>query len=908
MHTRVALCLLVIVSSALTLPARTFYVAAGANGSGSSSGSPMSMAALKDSLVRVSGGDAILLRCGDTLRDTLNLGAMPDPSTDVTIGSYGTGPRPILTGAKRITGWSVHQGNVYRATFTEPITHLIVGGKLQTIARFPNRGYDSITSASGTTSFTGYRLSQATAEWNGASAHFRIQNDVIDRGVVGSFSGATATLSSGPGYQIRTGNGYYLDGRRAMLDTAGEWAQESGTVYFMPPPGVSMSDASIEGMVMQCGIRAAYRNHVVVRDLSFRSYAIAGAVFNPGADYQIRNCEFRTMGRDGVNIWGQNATPVNVVIDSCLFIDILNNAIKGDNSSRAVTITNNTLKRIGMVPGYEVPTMVAGQGMSINLADSRIEGNTLDSIGYGGINAIGSNNVLARNIIGNTGMSKNDCGPFQTWGGGSTGWQIVENLCYNSWGNHDGMANAGGSSPKMSEGIYFDAYTANNAIRGNTVWNALDGIFIQASQNFDVRDNTVYNCPWNQLFINELPDGMGQAHDPTWRSSCTNITMKNNVFYSVRPSQTCVRVSSDRADSPLNFGTYDSNYVFNPYSELVITRSIQPQSGNRIDSLLTLSQWQERTGQDQHSRTNWFRWDPQVALTSGANLVTNGSFDASVTGWGTWKSGDRATWESAGRLDGGSLKYENISESEGDLSGNTFPVDSLKQYVLKFSCVANRAGQTKVLLWKMAPGMGWLTEERPFVFDTVRNDYQWVFRPLGNATEAKVSVRMASGNTVWFDNISVHQVSTVSDDPYLMRSRLFVNDTRSDKAFSLGDTAYRALDGTQVSGSITLAPYRSRILVYLGDTPTREVAGTVLASSAALTSVIRAIRGGMLVSSPRTGPFSVRVCDLGGRTVFRRTSTGTAGASAVEIALPPGTYAVSVREPGGSRSARVVVR
>ena len=62
-------------------------------------------------------GDKILLRCGDTFRETFDLSTFGR----VTLDSYGAGLRPVIDGADVVVeSWSLVSGNVYRVLITVP--------------------------------------------------------------------------------------------------------------------------------------------------------------------------------------------------------------------------------------------------------------------------------------------------------------------------------------------------------------------------------------------------------------------------------------------------------------------------------------------------------------------------------------------------------------------------------------------------------------------------------------------------------------------------------------------------------------------------------------------------------------------------------------------------------------------
>jgi hypothetical protein len=61
-------------------------------------------------------GDNILLKRGDVWREQLIVPSSGYSGDPITFSVYGSGEKPIINGAKVITGWTVHAGNIYRVS------------------------------------------------------------------------------------------------------------------------------------------------------------------------------------------------------------------------------------------------------------------------------------------------------------------------------------------------------------------------------------------------------------------------------------------------------------------------------------------------------------------------------------------------------------------------------------------------------------------------------------------------------------------------------------------------------------------------------------------------------------------------------------------------------------------------
>jgi hypothetical protein len=117
------LLLILLCGLGLTAGATTYYVS---SSDGSDSDSGLTQALAKATLSWVNGvtfsaGDSILFKCGDTFRGSIYQNEDGNASAYIVYGSYGTGARPKILGAKDLSAtgdWEVHSGNVWKTTAT----------------------------------------------------------------------------------------------------------------------------------------------------------------------------------------------------------------------------------------------------------------------------------------------------------------------------------------------------------------------------------------------------------------------------------------------------------------------------------------------------------------------------------------------------------------------------------------------------------------------------------------------------------------------------------------------------------------------------------------------------------------------------------------------------------------------
>ncbi len=773
-------------------------------------------------------GDQVLFERGGTFRGTIAIGkAGSTPTSRIMYGAYGSGAKPKLLGSTTLGGWTNTGSDVWQMSPGQLIGELFMNDKRQTVARFPNKSYLPIDN------FSGNQLTNSIlglGAWNSANVYVRRQNDWIVKGTVNAQSGNTidVTIPNG-GSQISAGKGFFVDGVASAMDLAGEWYQEKNApynIFIKMPNGLNPNTQTFEGSILDYGFyTGGYINNLLYENLDLRYYKKRGISSGNCSSITVQFCNFKNIGEKGIYLQGQasgtpSANPTgDILIDSCTFYDINSEAINIEWFKNS-TVKRNVAKRIGIRAGYEFDDLNSAIGFYIHhIYNVTVFENKIDSTGYSCMVWNGENNIIERNEMSNNGLTKNDNGFIQAWGG-KTKFNIVrDNILHDGFGSEDGMPGHDWTKNDIgaAEGIYFDSFTHSNTITGNTIYNSKNGLFVQSSQNYTISNNTTYNCYWNGLMHHEFNPTDSQNpcnHDCSWSADIVNIKTFNNIFYSVRPDQNGIRWSSDRCNSPFNFGTSDNNYIFNPYKSTLFSQYAENCPGS-VQSIYTLPQWRTLRNKELNSKGTDFAWSPYFISTTGASLVSNGTFDSDINGWGGNGPGN-TIWETNPLLNGGAIKGSQTGGGMCEIQSPAFSVTAGKVYVANFSIVGNRNGNIQPFVLRKWPVYSnfYPSPAQNFQFSTQKATYQLVFTAQGNFNDMGFHFNMqANGDIVWIDDVSILEVTSIQPDAYLDRSKLFVNNETASKSFNLGTNVYKDLDGNYVCGSITLGPYKSKILI-----------------------------------------------------------------------------------------------
>ncbi|HEY5463276.1 MAG TPA: right-handed parallel beta-helix repeat-containing protein, partial [Hanamia sp.] len=382
------------------------------------------------------------------------------------------------------------------------------------------------------------------------------------------------------------GFGLFIQNDIRTLDTANEWYYNPKTgkidIYSTSSP-TNVQVATVQNLM----VAASGVSYISVMNLSFIGSNSDALNFNNNGNNNnnhitVENCSISKAGIDGISAGGSYTN-----IENNTLTDINNTALNLCSSNASVI--NNTLKRVGLIPGMTQTNSVGS--LCATGPNSLIQYNSIDSSGYIGIRFRGMNTIVKNNFLNHSCLIKDDGGGIYTWGT-ETGRQITGNIVLNSIGNSYGT-----NQPTnfLAHGIQLDGGTQFVTVSGNTFSGCRGaGIFVQQSTNIIINGNTAYN---NGFPGNWMAGAIMFQY--TASAPIRNITLKNNIFFAETLKQLALfyYTPSTNANDLLQFGTGDSNYYARPLDNNSIIFT-QTGLGNKYYNLNT---WKSYIGQDTHS-------------------------------------------------------------------------------------------------------------------------------------------------------------------------------------------------------------------------------------------------------------------------------------------------------------------
>jgi len=527
-------------------------------------------------------GDRLLFKRGDVFYGTLIITKSGTAGSPITIGAYGTGNKPIITGFRSLTGW-INEGNgIYSSSITsESLTNMVViDGVQYAMGRWPDVSYNIFESASTNVSITDTELS-SSQDWTGAEVAIRKNDWSIDRCRIDDHTGDNLIYTSlGTTQSAIPKHGYFIQNDIRTLTRFGEWYHDikSGKIYVFFG-GSDPASSNIAAATLNTVIDNRGADYIIIDNIS-----VKGAInclissINTVSDYfSIKNSILSYSGNDGIQLWGTSGTISNNTISYCNQTGII-------TVGTLHTITGNQIEKIGLLAGQAFSGNLAN-GIVVNNNDCLIKNNTIRNIGYCGIKLSSTADIITiqNNFLDSILLTMNDGGGIYTAAEG-VARKIDGNIITNVIGNTDGTPYP---DRPIARGIYLDVNSTNVIVTNNTVANCSEsGYMIHRAQSNRLENNTAFNNANAMFFQNSSG------------SYIKSNTILKNIFVAKGPSQLALKFTSTADDISL-FGTADNNYYARPIDDGNVIYTYSPSTGYKYR---TLSNWQSFTSQDRNSK------------------------------------------------------------------------------------------------------------------------------------------------------------------------------------------------------------------------------------------------------------------------------------------------------------------
>ncbi len=558
-------------------------------------------------------GDALLLKRGEVFYGNITI---VKSHNIITIGAFGSGAKPIITGLQPVSGWTPIGNGIYEANVgLDKLNMVIFQDRLQPMGRWPkvtapHAGFLALQSHVGSASITSNMISGAKS-FVGGELVIRKWGWILDRGIINSQTTTTIGYSPmvAPGhpsynYEPLNNYGFFFQNHINALTELGDWMYDKQNrklkMYF---GNKNPAEYNIEIPKLENLVDFFISSYVTLDNLHLKGANSDAIHFDYASNITINSCDINFSGVDGIAV--PKTSNVNKIsLTNSTITNTNNNAVTAYGTENWI-IRNNLIRNTGLVRGMGLSGDGQYNGLSAPGSNSIIEHNQIINTGYNAVEFKGNNTVVKNNYIDTFCTIKSDGGGiYNSAESGYTGRKILSNIVLNGFGDLNGRPDDEANNPFAGNvhGIYMDGGATDVVITGNTVAHcSSSGLELSSPVNTVVTNNTLFNNTFRQIYY--------------WESKgpISKLTVKNNILFATKVNQLINYVDGSSNTVPV-WGTLDSNYYCRPLSEptnidtggySTYTWDDYPDGGTMQMynyRFYSMDKWQTLTNQDAHSK------------------------------------------------------------------------------------------------------------------------------------------------------------------------------------------------------------------------------------------------------------------------------------------------------------------
>lgn len=539
-----------------------------------------------------------------------SLGDLAIPQNSITVGAYGSGADPIITGSTSLSAatWTSETGGYYSTPLASAPKWVAKNNRL---SRQGESAWIPFTSApSGTTrgantaTLNAFNTVQSLVgcKFRYKEFGFRLsfENTITNYNTGTGVLTASTFVGGGVGMPMK------LYGQKQFATLEGDWWWDESNSKLWIKTASTPSGTNIR---------------VITEDRAFTVDSKSGVTFT--------GLEFQEYYQEAI----YTSEAETLTISDCSFHDIRTNAVYGKGTPDAVTISGNTITRCGLnglsfgpFTNFEITDnditeiceqgnigwpldatwlKTGGCGVAFNWQslqapqNGHIHLNRMSDLGYCGVLIMGDDHILEKNVVHDICEKWNDgAGLYtihrSTLGPSTENVIIRDNIVYNSVGTVEGVV----GEVVRGEGVYIDNGCRYTVVQRNTIYDCTSyGVVV----NFDTRDsqildNVLRNNGIAQLIIREDTNPVAS---PVYPNQVGNIVTGNTFACG---QSTRYGVITESINGNVNFnpfitgGSSDNNHYISPYNPSTIAGYRVAADGAATSQ--SLAQWRTKFSLD----------------------------------------------------------------------------------------------------------------------------------------------------------------------------------------------------------------------------------------------------------------------------------------------------------------------
>lgn len=600
--------------------ATTYYISSEgrATNPGTKKNQAWNFARLQQELARQKGGifwpgDSILLQRGDVFYGQMLVRCSGGPGKPITIGAYGVGAKPVVTGLVALSNWKSIGKNQYEASLPQgvrgSINMVLVNGVNYGQGRFPNsaepnKGY--LANESGLNDNNSFIHSKVQeTNWQGATLVARLMHFVLDTAIVVNQQGDR--VQTRPFHQkAQKGYGFFFTNHPATIDRHGEWFHNRQDQSLRIQLDAAPTRYTIQVPVVDTLFSCNNQKYLVVQDLVFEGANHFGIYFSWSPNNTIQRCSVRACGIEGIAVSSQGNHFISVLDNT--ITDCGNFGINARYVRSGATIRGNTIQRIGLLEQNGGFGTICRMGiLNSEGSNHSFSYNKLDSCGYVGIRFNGSDVSVHHNLVQHYGMVMDDGGGIYSVnqaGHAQTNRKVYRNIIM------DGMDAFAGTPHRESQtyGIYLDDGSKDVELYENFIARSRgSGLFLHNTAHINAHHNTFFDC---------REAGVRFTYDLAKWDPPVGMYFKYNTIITTGSKSLAIKLLETRDSTFIpkqafaiggvnSLPQIDSNIYANPYGEstdIFFAGWHMYQKSKQQTRRYTLKQYSQLYGLDKNSR------------------------------------------------------------------------------------------------------------------------------------------------------------------------------------------------------------------------------------------------------------------------------------------------------------------
>lgn len=429
----------------------------------------------------VNDNQTVWLQCGQIYSGELKL----IEARDITIQTAGSCGKATLTPAVPVEGWQrdPYQPQIWNAPLASEPLQVRLDDEFITLAHYPNTIAAWLKGQR--KSPRHLRAHLPNEDLGGATIVWRAADWLIQSRLITRYASGVLTLAEGDddGFGLLPETSFYLEGKRWMLDSPGEWAWHNGVLSIWPRDGKTPQGR----LWASTGARAIdARGSQRVTIIGVRVVGAKIGIDGSGSrDLAVRDTDIINSAEDALLI-GSDARVSGIVVNGSQ-----QHGVRADEDAHTISISDSRFTGVGMLG---MPRRSKGVLVFESARDLVIERNQISDAAYLGIRVFRDAHVT-NNIIKRACLRLADCGGIYTFARDRKKLNTVID------GNR--IIDLAGRS---TYGIYLDDFANGVLVQNNHIENSGGGIELHNGfDNHIVANRFIGNRHEHMLFNETAP-------------------------------------------------------------------------------------------------------------------------------------------------------------------------------------------------------------------------------------------------------------------------------------------------------------------------------------------------------------------------------------------------------------------